>query len=190
MSAKCLAIAIVVRLLRNSQGVAAVEFAIILPVMLILYFGTFEASSLVRAYLATNRAAQLMANLVAQEGPNGLSPSDSTDFCKAGQLAMAPFATGSNIFKATIASVTNNATSGKVAFDWKSQDTTCGGGSGAFSDPTTAADSLVPNKGDSVIIVKVQYSYTGAIHFVLPAGYTIIQTAYQRPRTGSTIPHT
>ena len=182
------------KLARHNRGVAAVEFAIILPVMLIMYFGTYEVSSLIRAYLATNRAAQLMANLVAQEGSSGLTATDSADFCQAAQLAMSPFQTVTSptknaTFKATIASVTYNATSGKVAFDWAAQDTTCGGGAGTFSSATTAANGLVPNKGDSVIITKIQYNYTGVVHFLLPAGYTIVQTAYQRPRTGTPIPH-
>jgi Flp pilus assembly protein TadG len=180
----------------DARGAAAIEFVLILPVMLIIFFGSFEVSMLLRAYLTANRAAQLIANLVAQEGsnnqggtPTAFSAADSTDYCTAAKLAMAPFPGGpvnSGPLKATIASFTANASGTPVA-DWASQDTVCGGGAGSLA--TTDVSGLIPTKGDSVIIVKIQYTYTASIHFVLPATYTITQTAYQRPRTNNTIPH-
>lgn len=183
---------------RDARGVAAVEFALILPVMLVIFFGTFEVSMLLRAYLTSNRAAQLIANLVAQKGsnvvggtPTPFSAADSTDFCKAAKLAMAPFPGGpptAGPLKATIASFTANSAVPPVAVaDWSTQDTTCGGGAGQLL--ASDVGGLIPNKGDSVIIVKIQYTYTATLHFVLPGSFTISQTAYQRPRTNNTIPH-
>ena len=176
---------VVRRLLLSTRASVAVEFAIIVPVMLVMYFGTFEASRLVRAYMTANRAAQIIANLVAAEGADGVSPSDSTDFCAAGKLAMSPFP-GSSL-KATIASITKNLSSGAIAFDW--QDTTCGGGAGTLSNATTSSNGLLVTNGDTMIIVQTKYSYTGTIQFVLPGTYSITQAAYQRPRSGGTIPH-
>lgn len=173
------------RLRDDTRGSVATEFAIILPTMLVMYFGTFEATRLLRTYLATNRAAQLMANLIAQEGAGGVSPSESADFCTAAKLAMSPFP--SSTFKATVASITKNLSSGTIAFDW--QDTTCGGGAGTFSSATTASNGLLTTNGDTMIVVKATYTYNAPIHFVLSSSYTVQQTAYQRPRTGATIPH-
>jgi Flp pilus assembly protein TadG len=183
------------RIASNDRGVAAVEFALILPVMLVLYFGTYEASNLVRAYLATNRAAQAMANLMAQhDSSKSVTQADTQDICVAGQLAMAPFpvlvSVGTNgNFKATIESVVNNQATGVISFYWAQPDTTCGGKANAFANVTAAANGLVPNKGDSVIVVKVEYDYTSPLHFVLPPSFTIVQTASQRPRTNGAIPH-
>ncbi|HVJ40089.1 MAG TPA: TadE/TadG family type IV pilus assembly protein [Dongiaceae bacterium] len=185
MSAMLFLSDLISRLARDSRGAVAVEFAIIAPVMLVMYFGTFEASRLVRAYMATNRAAQLIANLAAAEGSDGVAAADSADFCSAGKLAMSPFP--ASAFKATIASATKNLSSGAVAFDW--QDTTCGGGAGSFASAAAASNGLLSANGDTVIIVKVSYDYSGPIHFVLPATFNISQSAYQRPRTGNTIPH-
>src|SRR5258707_8331847 len=169
---------------RDQRGAVAIEFAFILPVMLLMFFGTFETSRLVRAYMTTNRAAEIIANLVAREGINGVSIADVSDFCSAAKVAMAPFP--GTALKATISSVTKNVSTGTIAFDW--QDTSCGGGAGVFSDATPASSGIVVNNGDTAIIVKVSYSYMAAIHFVLPGSYTINQTAYQRPRSGNTIP--
>lgn len=173
------------RLRADTRGSVATEFAIILPTMLIMYFGTFEVSRLIRTYLATNRAAQLMANLIAQEGTGGVTASESSDFCTAAKLAMSPFP--SSTFTATSASITKNLSTGTIAIDW--QDTTCGGGAGTFSNATTAANGLLTTNGDTMIVVKASYTYNAPIHFVLSSSYTVQQTAYQRPRAGSTIPH-
>jgi len=171
-------------LLRHTGGAAAVEFAVILPLMMIMFFGTFEVTQLVKAYMATNRAAQILANLVAQEGVMGFSSAHSTDYCIAAKDVMAPMA-GSGL-AATIASVTKNISTGAVAFDW--QDTTCGGGAGSFISASAASNGLVANNGDSVIIVKVSYNYQAVVHFVLPSSFTITQTSYQRQRTGASTP--
>jgi Flp pilus assembly protein TadG len=185
MSAKSYIRQFAARFRADNRGAVATEFAIILPTMLVMYFGTFEASRLIRAYLATNRAAQLMANLIAQEGSGGVTASESTDFCAAAKLVMSPFPSAT--FTATSASITKNVSTGTIAIDW--QDTTCGGGAGSFSNATTAANGLLTTNGDTMILVKASYTYNAPIRFVLSSSYTIQQTAYQRPRTGSTIPH-
>ena len=38
---------------RDSSGLAAVEFALILPIMLLLFLGSFETTNLVLAYMKT-----------------------------------------------------------------------------------------------------------------------------------------
>src|SRR6185369_8435838 len=100
------------------------------------------------AYMAANRAAQVLVNLVAQVGVSGFSPLTSNDYLIAAKDVMAPMA-GSGL-SATVASVTKNISTGAIAFDW--QDTNCGGGAGNFTSASAAASRLVANFGDSVII--------------------------------------
>src|SRR5690606_8831953 len=55
------------RFLRDRQAVAAVEFALILPLLLTLYFGTVEAASLYSVDRRVATVASTMADLISRE---------------------------------------------------------------------------------------------------------------------------
>ena len=56
--------------IRSKDGVAAVEFALILPLMLTLYFGSFEATQAIRASRKIDLVASTLANLASQQTTN------------------------------------------------------------------------------------------------------------------------
>ena len=55
------------RLARSRQGVAAIEFAFIAPVLLILYFMTMEVSQAIETNKKVGRAASMIADLITQQ---------------------------------------------------------------------------------------------------------------------------
>jgi len=54
--------------IQNSQAVAAVEFALIAPILLVLFIGTVEVSLLVSVDRKISRTSSAIADLVAQGG--------------------------------------------------------------------------------------------------------------------------
>src|SRR5262245_19164857 len=56
-----------VRLKRDRRGVAAVEFAYIAPILLILYFVTMEMAQAVDSNKRVARSASMVADLVTQQ---------------------------------------------------------------------------------------------------------------------------
>lgn len=167
-------------LVRNDRGTAAIEFALILPVMLTLLFGSFEVTRVINANTRLAAAAQTMADLIAQQ--SSVSSTTITNFCNGEKLVMTPFS--GSLLTTTVASVTNKG--GTLSVDW--QDTSCGSAS-TITNATTMANSLVPDNGDSVIIVKAGYSYTSPVSYVLHASYALSQVAYARPQRTASIPH-
>ncbi|HNS85480.1 MAG TPA: pilus assembly protein, partial [Parvularculaceae bacterium] len=55
------------RLARARSGVAAVEFAFIAPIMIVLFFGVIEGSAAYSAHRKVMQSANMLADLVAQE---------------------------------------------------------------------------------------------------------------------------
>jgi Flp pilus assembly protein TadG len=49
---------------RDQSGLAAVEFALIFPIMLLLFLGSFETTNLVLAYMKLEASAETAADLV------------------------------------------------------------------------------------------------------------------------------
>jgi Flp pilus assembly protein TadG len=168
--------------IRNQGGTALIEFALILPIMITLFFGVFEVTRYVAADMRLANAAQVMADMVAQQTTVGDTSTSMTDFCNGSKDAMYPLS-GSSL-KVAVSSVTHGSSS--TAQDWS--DVTCGSAT-AISNPTTLAASLVPNVNDSVIIVQATYAYTSPISYVLRSSYTLTQTAYARPRNVVTVAH-
>ncbi|MGH6988689.1 MAG: TadE/TadG family type IV pilus assembly protein [Stellaceae bacterium] len=162
------------------NGVAAVEFALIVPTLMVLFIGTFEASNLIRVKMKFDAAAPAMASLVA------LQTSDTgtltNDFCTGAADMLAPFSTsGLNV---VVSSVTNY--NGTTKVDWTAD---CGDLKHP-QDPETLITGLLPNSGDSVIVVQTTYTYNAPLHLVLGASYTFQNVGYARPRTNSTVSYT
>jgi Flp pilus assembly protein TadG len=168
----------IARLWRGRDGVVAVEFALIMPTLVVLFIGTFEASNLVRVKMKFDEAAPAIANLVALQNPSSTGTLTS-DFCTAASYMLSPYTTsGLNV---EVASVTNH--NGTSTVDWTA---TCNNLSNPQSN-TTLASGLVPNSGDSVIVVQTTYTYTAPVHMILGASYTFNNDGFARPRGNTTI---
>jgi Flp pilus assembly protein TadG len=163
---------------QDRRGVAAIEFALTLPVAFGLYLATVEVTNLARAKTKFGAVADSMAALVAAQNPIGPGTM-TTDFCTGEGYSMAPFSGAS--LQIQVDSVTN--VGGTITDAWTKK---CGTVSNA-ANAVTLASSLVPNAGNSVIVVQTQYTYTAPISYLLPATATFTGTGYAWPRLGTPI---
>lgn len=161
----------------DRRGVAAVEFALMLPILVILLIAIVEVSNLHLAGRKVTVAAQSAADLAAQE-----------PFVTAGKLAdiiasvnavMAPFAVGGMGYE--IASVEADF-DGNVSVGWRITQGSLQGAGGA----TQKARELV-STNDSVIAVTVTYVYRPALDFLF-GDLDIVEEAFSRPRRVRVIP--
>ncbi|GJD62123.1 TadE/TadG family type IV pilus assembly protein [Methylobacterium frigidaeris] len=72
------------------DGVAAVEFALVLPLLLLLYFGTTDLAGYISNFRKVTLAARTVADLVAREGGD-ISAAQFATIVKAGQAVLAPY---------------------------------------------------------------------------------------------------
>jgi Flp pilus assembly protein TadG len=80
------------RWIQNQSAVAAVEFALIVPVMLSMYLFSVDATN---AYIATQRVSSVAATLsdLVSRSKAVISHSQLDDYFKAAELIMTPFKT-------------------------------------------------------------------------------------------------
>ena len=62
---------------RAAEGLAAVEFALLLPVLLLLYAGCIELTTALALDRKTSRAASTLVDLLAQDAPTLLAGTDA-----------------------------------------------------------------------------------------------------------------
>jgi Flp pilus assembly protein TadG len=165
----------------ETKGIAAIEVALILPVLLVLYFGLFDLTSLISVNRKVTYSASVVADLVAQNKTSVLK-NDIQNYFAASNMVMAPTPAaqvrvevfGYRIAGSTISQVwkTNNSASG-----------TCG------AAPSTAAMAPLMVAGNDLVVARVCTTYTPyASNFL---GYQILgdapisvgETITQRPRS-------
>ena len=105
---------------KNEEGAAAVEFALIFPVMLLLLMGSMELSERLYQSSRTVQAASLMGDLVTQASTGTITSSDIDDFYKAMKYALDPF--DENRVKIYIAAFREDTSNpGEVRIAWRKQ---------------------------------------------------------------------
>jgi Flp pilus assembly protein TadG len=165
----------------DHRGVSAVEFALVLPLMLTLYIGASEISQ----GFATDRKVTLVARTVADLSSqvSTVSNADMNNVLNASAAVMQPFST--TPLKITVSSVVIDA-QGKAVIDWSdTRNGTLRAKGAVVTLPTALA---VPNT--SLIWAEVQYTYTPAVGYVVTGPLALKDQIYMRPRLSTTVMRT
>jgi Flp pilus assembly protein TadG len=181
------------RLARDTRGAAALEFAIVLPLICAIVFVTYDLVQMVRAGMQVATAATSIADMVAQQSAGVTSGGTGSigAFCRAAQWTLLPLPTGATggagAFAVSVASVTNYSGTGPKV-DWESDRSCKAAGQhlgGSAITLATGPVNLIANAGkpgDSVIVVSVTYQYQSAIQYLLHGDQALTKTAVARPR--------
>jgi Flp pilus assembly protein TadG len=172
-------------LLRNfwkqRRGTVAVEFAIAIPVLLVMLLGVFDVSQALIVYMKVIDVADTVSDLVAQQ--KQVASSDIDNYYIAGRLVMTP-SIGSGLGLA-VASVTFDPNTGNPSVAWQ----VTRGGAAAMTDAAAAATGL-GSPGDGVIVANATYTYTPISSYLLKQGITMSSRVFSRPRPVFIIPCT
>ncbi len=166
---------------RDRRGTSAIEFAILLPVIVAGYFGMSELDLALMTQQRTSHAASALGDLTAQY--QTLTLSNVTDIFNAASIVMQPFPT--TTLQLRLTSVTLQS-SGKATVDWSQAQ----GGLTPYSKGATMAGlpaGLLVNTGDSIVMSEADDVFTSPVVYLLPSGYTFNDIFYLRPRYGTTI---
>lgn len=158
---------------KDTKGVSALEFALIAPILIILYLGTAELTMALTADRKVTGAANTVADLIAQD--DFVSDTELSDILSAGDAIIYP-ETSSNL-ALRISSVRMDI-DGDVFIDWSE-----GRGLTALSadDVPELPDGLLAPM-NSIIMVEAQYPFYGPFPSDSGPLMTLSDTAYLRPR--------
>jgi Flp pilus assembly protein TadG len=176
------------RLLNDRSGLAAVEFAMIFPMMVVMFFGVHEISAAISVDRKATLVARTLSDLTSQSA--SVANADLVSFGEAAKAIMTPYP-GSPLIS-SVSEVYIDSVSGVARVQWSQGLTIDGAGVVAIAptpphnpgDVVVLPATLVAAKGTFVIWSEVSYKYTPAIGYVLAkTGMTFKDAAYTRPRS-------
>jgi Flp pilus assembly protein TadG len=169
---------LVIELRGDKNGVAAVEFAMIVPMMLVLFFGTNEFASGV----AVDRKVTLMARTLSDLTSQNTSVTDTqlTNFFNAANSMMTPYS--ATPVKATITELYIDPTTLQAKVQWSK------GAAARGSGTTVSVPTALQVGGTYLIYSEVTYNYVPIVGYVMAkAGINLSDSTFTRPRQSSCV---
>jgi Flp pilus assembly protein TadG len=169
------------RFLRDKRGISAVEFAMLLPLMVTLYLGGVEVSQAVAVDRKVTLVGRSLGDLVAQA--TNVTTSDITNILAASAAIVVPY--DDSKLKITVSSVKIDST-GVAKIAWSD---TKNGTPRAVGSTVTLPAALNTN-GTWLIWAEVEYAYTPAIGYVITGTMNLKDQIYMRPRLSDCVTRT
>lgn len=158
---------------RDKSGISAIEFALILPVMITMYIGAVEFSHALTVDRRVSSVASAVADLTAQT--DKISASEVQDIFNASSSIMTPYtASPLSIVVTSVRANEDNDTT----VSWSCA---LNGSQHAPDSEFTVPDGLT-QPFSSIIVAEVTYSYTPPIGHMITGGLTMSEKFYLRPR--------
>lgn len=164
------------RWLRSEDGMAAVEAALVFPVLLAVLLGTYDLGNAILANQKTIRASQVTADLIARN-----SMVDSVmieDSIEAGELALEPFSTSSYGVDIVSISFDDN---GDASIDWRETRNMT-----PLDDILSRVEAL-SDAGDGVLVVASAYDFEPIFAGFVVDTIEMQEIAFARGRKGARI---
>lgn len=174
------------RLGRDRSGVGAIEFAILFPVLVMLYIGAFEITIGLSVSKRTSRAAGSIADLITQQ--KNVTRSSLSDISSLAGAIFAPFDSTGMQIKVTGITIDAGANA-KVLWSWANDATTAP----YAANSTVTGVPTDMQKADSFLVradLSIPYKLFAFGPDFLPGDMqelTIRRTYYYRQRQGDNV---
>jgi Flp pilus assembly protein TadG len=176
---------LLIRLGRDKRGIGAIEFAILAPVLLLLYLGALETTVALSVAKRASRASGSIADIVTQQ--SSVTKSFLATMPSVANAIFAPFGTTGLTLKITGIAI-DSTSKATVAWSWAQDGSTPyvanSVASGVPADMSTASSFLVRTE------LSIPYQLLSFGPDFLPSGtntITISKEYFYRQRTGSSI---
>jgi hypothetical protein len=167
--------------LNAQSGVAAIEFAFILPVMLLLYFGMLDLTTLVVNNRKVTTVASAVADLTAQNRTKVLK-TQVEDYMKVANLILNPMPNGG----VTVRVYGYRNSGGAPSKIW---ETSNGSGPGCSGTPSTSGYSNLMTAGNDLVVAQTCMTYVPYVATFLgekilgATSFNVEQAVVVRPRS-------
>jgi len=176
---------------RDQRGMAAVEFALITPILVLLALGCFEVPSYVLVFQKMSRASAGVADLVAQ-ADDPITKDQLVDIFSGAKSMMQPYDVV-NDGEVIVTSINNPSGTGvKITWQRKNGLVATASKLGSSGTPANLPAGLTPAADEEVLVAEVYYNYKPMFGNIIYKGSQLYRVSYTRPRNHNleTVPPT
>ena len=174
---------------KDQSGLAAIEFAMIFPMMVAMCYGVIEFSSAIAVDRKATQVARMLSDLTSQSV--SVADADLKNFGEAAKAVMTPYPVAP--LESSVTQVYVDKVTGVARVQWSKGLTISATGlvSIAATAPHNKGDVVAlpagltkdDGKGNYVIWSEVKYTYTPAIGYMMSkTGITFNDASFTRPR--------
>lgn len=178
------------RFVGSTSGLAAIEFAVIMPVLLLLLLGTFDAGRAISVYMKTRSATYTLAAITNQYSKvTPIQSSDMQAITGATAAVLSPFPTAPATVTITQIKQTS-ATQAVVSWSYSVNGTAYGAGSAWARLPSNLTSTNACGSYPCYFIFsEVRYVYTPSFGYFAVGSLTFSDSLYTTPRSSNCIPY-
>jgi Flp pilus assembly protein TadG len=172
------------RFIASRRAVAAIEFAMIMPILLLLFLGSFDAGNAISAYLKVRSATYTLAAITNQysTGQGAITAADMTAITNATSAVLSPFSSASAVVVISQIQATS-ATQSVVSWSYAVNGTALTPGAPFNSLPTNFASNSCSTYPCYFILASVTYSFTPSFGAFLTGPISLSDSLYVTPRS-------
>ncbi len=175
---------------KDCRGVAATEFVMIVPLMMVMFFGVVEFSSGVAVDRKVTLVARTLSDLTSQS--TTVTDTDLSNFFAASIGIMTPYSASPT--QSTITELYVDPTTHQARVQWSKASTFNSSGNVVLGTSTHSPGDIVTVPaalkvdGTYLIWSEVSYKYVPAVGYVMAkTGVTLSDLTYTRPRQSSCV---
>lgn len=171
--------------IKNESGVAAVELAIILPAILVLFLGIIEMSNYILVNQRAEKMAHTIADLITQE--ETITNSQITQYINAAEDIMQPFPFDTE-GKVIISSVHRDPNDDARIFWQRESDGNLEDADSEIGETGDAANlpaSFDINERETAVVAEVFYDYQPLLTNMFTSSHRIYKYSVYKPRLGT-----
>ncbi len=162
----------------DRRAVSSIEFALLLPLMLTMYFGSIEITDAISA----DRKVTLVSNTVAQitsQSPSAVSSTDVSNILSAASAVLAPFPVANAVVTLSSVVIDQN---GNAAVDWSQSLNGTARAAGSVVTNSIPASLRSSGTKTSVIWGEATYNYTPSLGYVITGTLPMYNQIFVVPR--------
>jgi Flp pilus assembly protein TadG len=180
------------RFIVSTRGVVAIEFAAILPVLLVMLLATFDGGNAIAVYMKVRAATYVLAAVTNQYSTAvPIQSANMTGIMNATTAVLAPYS--STPLAAVISELKITAAKATTAtVRWSATQNGTALAAGSTVNLPTGIASATNTCGTYpcyLILAQVSYAYTPLFGYFAKGGITLSDTVYATPRSSNCVPY-
>ena len=181
------------RFIASTSGVVAIEFAAILPVLLVMLLATFDGGNAIAVYMKVRAATDVLATVTNQYSTaTPIQSSNMTEIMSATSAVLAPYSSAPAVVVISELEISAaKKTTGTV--EWSATQNGTALAVGATEKLPTSLNTKNNNTCSDypcyLILAQVSYTYTPLFGYFGSGGIKLSDTEYATPRSSTCIPY-